>query len=233
MLYNPPKYYIELHIEQGPVLEREGFQIGIPTGIVSLRVLEVTMKGESNQAGPTPISYRKDALIGLSKIAYRFRDYALKKEDKLRITIGIVNVKPNVYNAIPGEVKFTVDIRSYDDNVLENATNYVINEIKSVSDEENLDVSIETKWTARKVEFDKDVIGIIENSCKKLNLKYKLMWSWAGHDAQYMTRISRVGMIFVPSVNGRSHTKEEYTKDEDLINGLRVLEETVKALDER
>jgi N-carbamoyl-L-amino-acid hydrolase len=144
-----------------------------------------------------------------------------------------VNVKPNVYNAIPGEVKFTVDIRSYDDNVLENATNYVINEIKSVSDEENLDVSIETKWTARKVEFDKDVIGIIENSCKKLNLKYKLMWSWAGHDAQYMTRISRVGMIFVPSVNGRSHTKEEYTKDEDLINGLRVLEETVKALDER
>jgi N-carbamoyl-L-amino-acid hydrolase len=67
LLYNSPKYYIELHIEQGPVLEREGFQIGIPTGIVSLRVLEVTMKGESNQAGPTPISYRKDALIGLSK----------------------------------------------------------------------------------------------------------------------------------------------------------------------
>jgi N-carbamoyl-L-amino-acid hydrolase len=233
LLYNPPKYYIELHIEQGPVLEREGFQIGIPVGIVSLRVLEVTMKGESNQAGPTPMSYRKDALIGLSKIAYRFRDYALKKEDKLRITIGVVDVKPNIYNAIPGEVKFTVDIRSYDDNILENATSYVINEIKSVSDEENLDVSIETKWTAKKVEFDKDIIGIIENSCKKLNLKYKLMWSWAGHDAQYMTRISRVGMIFVPSVNGRSHTKEEYTKDEDLINGLRVLEETVKALDER
>lgn len=233
LMYNPPDYYLELHIEQGPVLEREGFNIGIPVGIVSLRVLDIIFKGESNQAGPTPMSYRKDALIALSKIAYRVRDYALKRDEKLRITIGIVDVKPNVYNAIPGEVHFTIDIRSYEDSVLESATAYVTDLIKSTAEEEDLEHSVNVKWTAKRVNFDKEVIGLIEESCKELNLKYKLMWSWAGHDAQYMTKISRVGMIFVPSVNGRSHTKEEFTRDEDLINGLKVLELTVRKIDER
>ncbi|BFI74511.1 M20 family metallo-hydrolase [Sulfurisphaera ohwakuensis] len=233
LMYNQPDYYLELHIEQGPILEREGFNIGIPVGIVSLRVLDVIFKGESNQAGPTPMSYRKDALIALSKIAYRVRDYALKRDERLRITIGVVDVKPNVYNAIPGEVHFTIDIRSYEDSVLESATAYVTDLIKNTAEEEDLEHSVNVKWTAKRVNFDKEVIGLIEESCKELNLKYKLMWSWAGHDAQYMTRISRVGMIFVPSVNGRSHTKEEFTKDEDLINGLKVLELTVRKIDER
>ncbi len=233
LMHDPPRYYLELHIEQGPVLEREGYQIGIPLGIVNIRVLEIKFAGEANQAGPTPMALRRDAVLAMARFIEFIRDYALIRDsnERLRATVGIINVKPGIYNVIPSEVSFTLDIRSPYEDEVNKAVTYVIDVGRAIA--EDLGVGFEHRdlFMHGKVEFDREVIRTIEDTCRDLGLRYRFMWSWAGHDAQYMARISRVGMIFVPSVNGRSHTKEEFTKNEDLINGLKVLAETVRRLD--
>ncbi|AOL16767.1 Zn-dependent hydrolase [Sulfolobus sp. A20] len=230
--YNKPKYYIELHIEQGPILEEEGYQIGIPLGIVGLSVYEFTFRGQSSQAGPTPMSRRRDALIGASKFTTRVRDLVRSKGDSVRATVGIINVLPNVYNAIPRVATLTLDVRSIEKNEREKTINEAINIAKEIADEEKLEVSYRHLWTAEGVDFDKEVINAIERACKELNIRYKFMYSWAGHDAQYMTRISKVGMIFIPSHLGISHAKEEFSSDQDMTNGLNVLEKTINILGE-
>lgn len=230
LVYNKPEYYLELHIEQGPILEEEGYQIGIPLGIVGLTVYEFTFKGQSSQAGPTPMNRRRDALVGASKFVTRIRDFA-KNEEDLRATVGILNVKPNIYNAIPREVKLTLDVRSPNKNKMEMAINKAIEISKEIAEEENLEIKYSHLWTAEQVKFDEDIIKTIEKACKELNMRYKFMYSWAGHDAQYMTRISKVGMIFIPSHLGISHAKEEYSSDEDMVNGLKVLQKTIELLD--
>ncbi|WP_338604504.1 Zn-dependent hydrolase [Sulfolobus tengchongensis] len=230
LVYNKPKYYVELHIEQGPILEEEGYQIGIPMGIVGLSVYEFTFIGQASQAGPTPMNRRKDALVGASKFITSVRDYARSK-DNLRATVGIVNVKPNVYNAIPREVRLTLDIRSTEKSEIDKAASELINMAKKIADEEKLEIRYNHLWTANPVGFSDEVINAIQKACEELNMRYKFMYSWAGHDAQYMTRISRVGMIFIPSHLGISHAKEEFSSDEDMLNGLRVLEKVIELLD--
>ncbi|QXJ31226.1 Zn-dependent hydrolase [Saccharolobus shibatae] len=230
LMYRKPKYYLELHIEQGPVLEEEGYQIGIPLGIAGLSVYEITFKGQSSQAGPTPMDRRRDALVGASKFVTSVRDYA-KRQENLRATVGILNVKPNIYNAIPREVRLTVDVRSIERNRIDQAINELVDIAKRIADDERLEVEYRHLWTANPVNFSEEVISIIERACKELGMTYKFMYSWAGHDAQYMTKISKVGMIFIPSHLGISHAKEEFSSDEDMLNGLRVLEKVVKLLD--
>ncbi|QGA68304.1 Zn-dependent hydrolase [Sulfolobus sp. E11-6] len=230
LMYRKPKYYLELHIEQGPVLEEEGYQIGIPLGIAGLSIYEIVFKGQSNQAGPTPMNRRRDALVGASKFVTSVRDYA-KRQENLRATVGILNVKPNVYNAIPREVRLTVDVRSVEKNKIDQAISELVEIAKRIADDERLEIEYKHLWTANPVSFSEEVITIIERACKELGMRYKLMYSWAGHDAQYMAKISKVGMIFIPSHLGISHAKEEFSSDEDMLNGLRVLEKTVELLD--
>ncbi|AAK42829.1 Zn-dependent hydrolase [Saccharolobus solfataricus] len=229
LMHMKPNYYLELHIEQGPILEEEGYQIGIPLGIAGLSVYEFTFKGQSSQTGPTPMDRRRDALVGASKFVVSVRDHA-KKQENLRATVGILNVKPNVYNAIPREVRLTVDVRSIERNRIDHTINEFVNIAKSIADDEKLEVEYRHLWTANPVSFSDEVISVIERACKELSMRYKFMYSWAGHDAQYMTKISKVGMIFIPSHLGISHAKEEYSSDEDMLNGLRVLEKAVELL---
>ncbi|WP_176586702.1 M20 family metallo-hydrolase [Sulfolobus acidocaldarius] len=230
IIHDKPKFYLELHIEQGPVLEEEGYQIGIPLGIVGLTVCEFKFKGQSSQAGPTPMDRRRDALVGASKFITNIRDYARRTSD-LRATVGIVNLKPNIYNAIPGEVTLTLDLRSIEKEDRERALREAKRLAEEIADQEKLEVEEKHLWTAEQVKFDKEVVSVIEKACNQLGLKYKFLYSWAGHDAQYMTRVSRVGMIFIPSHLGISHSKEEYSSDRDMVNGLRVLAKTVELLD--
>ncbi|PVU77859.1 Zn-dependent hydrolase [Sulfolobus islandicus] len=230
LMYRKPRYYLELHIEQGPVLEEEGYQIGIPLGIAGLSVYEITFKGQSSQAGPTPMDRRRDALVGASKFVTSIRDYA-KRQENLRATVGILNVKPNIYNAIPREVRLTTDVRSIERNKIDQAINELVEIAKRIADDERLEVEYRHLWTANPVSFSEEVISIVERACRELGMRYKFMYSWAGHDAQYMTKISKVGMIFIPSHLGISHAKEEFSSNEDMLNGLRVLEKVVELLD--
>jgi N-carbamoyl-L-amino-acid hydrolase len=232
LVNRPPKYYLELHIEQGPELDSEGYQIGIPLGIVSIRNWECMFRGESNHAGTTPMEARRDPLIAFSKLAQRVREYALRRK-LVRATIGRVDVYPGIHNVIPGEIRFSLEARSPESRYLEDFERFVRKQGDAISDEEGVEFELREAFMLRGVRFDGDMISVVEEVCKSLGLRYKKMWSWAGHDAQHMARISKTGMIFVPSVGGKSHSRDEYTRDEDMINGLRVLLETVLRLDKK
>jgi len=229
---NPPKYYVELHIEQGPELHSGGYDIGIPQGIVGLKTVEIVFKGRQDHAS-SPSYMRKDSLIGLSKVALRLREYTLKNQDRLRTTIGYLDLQPGRFNVVPGYARFTIDLRSYEPRYIEETSNYISKLISSVAEEEGLEYSIKELWYIDRIVFDKEVVETIEASCSELGFKCKKMWSWAGHDAQHMARISRVGMIFVPSINGISHSKDEYTPDEDLIKGLLLLANVIVELNKK
>lgn len=190
-MYNKPRYYVELHIEQGSVLESEGYDIGIPIGIVGLTAYEFKIKGQSSQAGPTPMSKRKDSLVGAAKVIAKIREYINAWEDRVRATVGIINNTPNVYNAIPGETSFTVDVRSINKDAREKAIKEIIEIAEDIAKKENLNFEYKHLWTADEVKFSPETINTIELACRDLELKYKYMCSWAGHDAQYITRISK------------------------------------------
>lgn len=227
---NPPRFYIELHVEQGPELYREGFDIGVPVGVVGIRVFEFKLKGVGGHAA-TPIAWRRDALMALSKLALRLREFSLLKGDRVRVTIGRVLLEPGISNVVPRDVTFTVDIRSYDEGLLEETAGYLKEACDLIAVEEGVDVSYRELWRLDRTLFDRDVVNVIKESCVDLGYKCKEMWSWAGHDAVYVSRVSKTGMIFVPSVNGVSHTMDEYTRDEDLVKGLLVLLATILNLD--
>ena len=227
---NPPRFYVELHVEQGPELYREGYDIGIPQGIVGLKALEVTFKGRQTHAS-NPVASRRDPVVGMSKAILRLREYALKNQDRLRVTVGYVNIQPGKFNIVPAESRIIVDIRSYEPQMLREAVEYTVKASREAGEEEGLNVEVRELWTIERTLFDRDVIDTIESSCQELGFKCKKMWSWAGHDAQNMARIAKTGMIFVPSLEGLSHTKEEYTSEDDLVKGLLVLAETILRLD--
>jgi len=228
--YQNPNYYLELHIEQGPVLEREGFQIGIPKGIVHLIEERYTFVGEANQAGPTPMKYRKDALVAASRFIFGVREMAKNSASDLVMTVGQIQNIPNVYNVIPGKVSLTLDIRSPEKEVAEEYSSRTKELAEKIASEEGVSLTKERLWVFERTIFDEDLIKEIEKACQSLGFKYKIMESWAGHDAYHMSKITRTAMIFIPSHNGRSHCKEEYSSDEDLIRGFKVLEKTVESL---
>ncbi len=222
--------YLELHIEQGPVLELEGYQIGIPRGIVTMVVNRVSFTGESNQAGPTPMKVRKDALVAASRFNVAVRDLTKQSGKELVMTVGKLNNYPNAYNVIPGKVELNLDTRSPEKYIAEEYSSMAGEIAEKISEEEGVSLKFERQWITETTIFDEDMKKEIEKSCRELNLKYKYLYSWPGHDAQYMNRVVPTAMIFIPSHNGRSHTKEEFTSDEDLINGFNVLYKTVQNL---
>lgn len=228
--YLKPEYYIEPHIEQGPILEKEGYIIGIPVGIVTDIVENYTFAGESNQAGPTPMNMRKDALVGASKFIFQIYELARKIAPNLVMTVGDIKNLPNVYNVIPGSVKLTLDIRSPDKKLAYQHSKIAKDMAEQIASENGLNLTHEVAWRLDTTLFDQELTKTIEKVCKQLNLKYKFIYSWPTHDAMYMNKITRTAMIMIPSHNGRSHTKEEYSRDSDLISGLKVLKNTLNKL---
>jgi N-carbamoyl-L-amino-acid hydrolase len=222
--------YLELHIEQGPVLELEGYQIGIPRGIVTMVVNNVSFTGESNQAGPTPMKVRKDALVAASRFNVAVRDLAKQSGKELVMTVGKLNNYPNAYNVIPGKVELNLDTRSPEKSIAEEYSSMAGEIAEKISKEEGVSLKFERQWVTETTIFDEDMKKEIEKSCRDLNLKYKYLYSWPGHDAQYMNRVVPTAMIFIPSHNGRSHTMEEFSSDQDLLNGYSVLKRTVEHL---
>ena len=222
--------YLELHIEQGPVLELEGYQIGIPRGIVTMVVNNISFTGESNQAGPTPMKVRRDALVAASRFNVAVRDLAKQSGKELVMTVGKLNNYPNAYNVIPGKVELNLDTRSPEKSIAEEYSSMAGEIAEKISGEEGVSLKFERQWSTETTIFDEDMKKEIEKSCRDLNLKYKYLYSWPGHDAQYMNRVVPTAMIFIPSHNGRSHTMEEFSSDEDLLNGYSVLKRTVEHL---
>jgi beta-ureidopropionase / N-carbamoyl-L-amino-acid hydrolase len=224
--------FIELHIEQGGILERENIQIGVVEGIVGIEDWEVTIEGFANHAGTTPMNMRHDALLSAAKLIIAVNEVITEREGRQVGTVGKISVQPGAYNVVPGKVVLGLEIRdlSYDKiwelfHEIEKRAAVIATSNGTTITFKNQLLGATPALTAKSIQ-DK-----IVQSAKTLGLTYKYMQSGAGHDAQDMALIAPIGMIFVPSIGGISHSPKEFTKAVDMANGANVLLQTILALD--
>ncbi|MGM1049755.1 MAG: allantoate deiminase [Bacillota bacterium] len=222
-LRNDLKAFVEIHIEQGSVLETEQKPVGVVHSIVGQRRFTVEVIGEANHAGTTPMSYRKDAVQAASAMINDVINRADKHGDPLVATIGKIEVKPNVVNVVPGYALFTMDIRHTEKDALVQFTEEITTSLKNIAEERKVELKIDMWMDADPVPMDKHVVEVIERECREQGLNYKLMHSGAGHDAQILAPFVPSAMIFVPSRQGISHNPAEYTEPHDLAEGVKVL----------
>lgn len=221
------KYFIELHVEQGGVLEANNYSIGIVEHIVGQRRFIIEILGQANHAGTTPMSYRKDALHAASQIIWFIMDLADGYGDPLVATVGKIESFPNSTNVVPSRVVFTLDIRHTCKDTLVKFTKDVENLINKISNNMHISSNIEMYMDEDPVAMDADLTKIIIEQCKSKGLNFKLMHSGAGHDSQIFAPHIPTGLIFVPSKNGVSHSPLEYTEPEDLVEGIKAIIETL------
>ena len=219
----PLHAYFEYHIEQGPVLERQGKIIGVPKGIVCLHWYDVYLEGESNQVGPTPMEGRRDALCAAAEMILKVNDLPSKMGGNMVATVGEIRNYPNSRNIIPGSVHFTVDIRSWDDDLASRAWDDLKEDMKEIAEKRGCTLRVEDTWRVGHAEFDKSLVRLILETSDALGYASLPMISGAGHDASYMNRLAPTAMIFVPSIKGRSHVEAEKTSWEDCEAGANVL----------
>ncbi len=227
--------YIELHIEQGPVLEAKKIPVGIVTGIAAPIRYELKIIGRSSHSGATPMNKRADALAGASEIILGIEEIASKKVgDTTVATVGFANVVPGVLNVIPGEVVLGVDIRDIDNKNLEKADKLINNLIKNVLKKRGLSYELKQLTKDTPVKLSDEIIKLIKDEAKKLGIKVAELPSGAGHDAMNMLSVAKtVGMIFVPCVNGISHNTAEEINMEDVYKATEVLTNTLIELSNR
>jgi N-carbamoyl-L-amino-acid hydrolase len=219
----PPLAYVELHIEQGPVLEAAGITIGVATGVQGISWTELTVTGQSNHAGTTPMALRHDAGYAAAEIAVFARRLAIELGYPQVATVGRIALHPNLVNVVAARATLTVDLRNTDDRVLREAERRLLAFCDELAASEG--VSVDQRSLARfaPVEFDDHVIALVEETACAHGLSTMRMPSGAGHDAQMLARICPAGMVFVPSVRGISHNPAELTDDDDLEAGANVL----------
>lgn len=225
------KNFIELHIEQGPVLEAAGVDVGIVETIVGIQELEIIIKGRPDHAGTTPMDMRADAFLAASKAAVTANEAAVAAGEGTVATVGKLEVKPGSFNIVPAEVDFFVDIRSRKQSCIDAVREAIVEKLEALT-AENSGLSYELKMMleTKPVDTSKEVCGFLEESAEALGLSGKRMLSGAGHDAMVMADISEIGLVFVPSKGGRSHCPEEWTDYEQLQKGIEVVCMTIEKL---
>ncbi|MGH7314970.1 MAG: Zn-dependent hydrolase [Candidatus Rokuibacteriota bacterium] len=219
----PVRAYLELHIEQGPILEEERIPLGVVEGIVAIAWSRVTIHGVQDHAGPTPMRIRHDALVAAAEIVSGVRDVTRRIGGDLVGTVGRLDVTPNIPNAIPGRVSLSVDFRDSDESRLDRALSMLDRVVRAAARREGVRAEVEHYWRVPRTPFDADVVGAVEAAAVTLGCGHRRILSGAGHDAQYMAAICPTGMIFVPSSGGRSHCEEEFTALDDVEHGANAL----------
>ena len=215
-----PDVFLELHIEQGPTLDRDGLAIGIVEKVQGIKWLEFTIKGQANHAGPTPMNMRHDAGLLASRINVFVRDLT-HKYPTLHATGGFIEYFPNQINIIPGRARIGVDLRSPQKETLEKAESDLIAFVGE--DHEGVQVFTKKLTDVSPVDFDAQVVDAIEEAIQSLKLASHRMTSGASHDAQLMAGLCPTAMIFIPSKDGISHDTREFSTSEDCVNGANVL----------
>lgn len=223
--------YLELHIEQGGTLERTGRDIGTVVGIVGLRWFTVTVTGFANHAGTTPMDQRQDALLAASKFAVALNEAVRAEPGRQVVTVGRMIPSPNTQNVIPGRVETSIDLRDLDEAKLDR----FVARFRQIASEigQSTGTSFEFKELVRSkpAMSDDRLMAAIDASAESLRLSAQRMPSGAGHDAQELALICPMAMIFVPSVGGISHSPREFTKPQDVANGVDVLMNAVRRAD--
>ena len=223
--------YIELHIEQGGLLEKAGKQIGVVQGIVGLRWFEVTIVGFANHAGATPMDQRQDAMLAAAKFTVAVNDAVRAEPGRQVATVGRMVVSPNTTNVIPGQVVMTVDLRDLDQQKIEHFTEVFERLARDIGAATKTTFAFKRLTDSRPAISDPQVMSWIESSATALGLSSQRMPSGAGHDAQELAHIAPMAMIFIPSVGGISHSPKEFSRAADIANGADVLLNAVMAAD--
>jgi allantoate deiminase len=215
--------FIELHIEQGPLLEQAGLPVGIVTGITGPREYWVTVTGRSDHAGARPMDMRRDPMAGAAEIITGVINTAHRMGRPAVTTVGRIAADPNLGPAVPEQVTFTVDARHPDPQ--QRAVLFAWHEalMHEVAIRRDLEISWNITWDHQPEPCDAELVTLLETSAEKLGVPHMLIPSGAGHDAQQMAKVARIAMIFVRSKDGRSHTPAEFTSVEDATAGIEVL----------
>jgi allantoate deiminase len=221
--------YLELHIEQGPVLEQEGLDLGIVSGIAGLLGFRVRLAGEANHAGTTPMASRRDALAGAARIVLELRDEARSRGD-MTANVGILTVAPGGFNVIPGTAEFTIDARAGDANAFARAEKFVRETLERVAAEEQLELEVTETHCKQPTPLDPELQELLTRAAAAEGAIARSMPSGAGHDAMVLAKHVPAAMLFVPSRGGISHSPDEYTSPEQCELGARVLARAVRAL---
>jgi N-carbamoyl-L-amino-acid hydrolase len=228
-----PYAYLELHIEQGPILDQERIPLGIVDGVVGISWQEITVIGTANHAGTTPINHRRDAGLAAAKLIIKIREIAESIDGNQRATCGMINFHPNAINVIPGRAVFTVDLRNDDESSLYEAEQRIANYSRELESSENITIQLRRLENVPAVKFHPYIVAEIEKAADDLGIPFRRMISGAGHDAQLMAGICPAAMIFVPSMGGISHSPAEYTSPEELEVGANILLRSAISLAEK
>ena len=225
--------YFELHIEQGPYLDRSGTPIGVVTGITGRAVFEVEIEGKANHAGTTPMSSRRDALVSASKLVLAIQKMAAEQEICRVSTVGSIKAVPNAVNVIPGSASIGLEFRDTDMEALAAAEQ----ELQRITDQAVIDDAVDIDVIRHRfttsVPITPDMQAMVAEAAENCGFEWESLPSGAGHDAQAVANIAPVAMIFVPSLDGISHSKEEYSTPQDCANGAQVLLELLLLADDR
>jgi N-carbamoyl-L-amino-acid hydrolase len=215
--------FIELHVEQGPFLFETGIDIGVVEGIQGIAWWHGEYLGEANHAGTTPIRYRKDSLLACAELCCKLRSMAESHGENSVSTMGRIQVEPDIINVIPQKTKFTIDFRQYDNHDFLSGKGKVEDLVREVAEKHGLKYSLENVADIEPVRFNSSMVKLVETTAKELKMSYTRMHSGAGHDAGLLSHICPTSMIFIPSIKGKSHSPEEETSDEAIINGANLL----------
>ncbi|MEM9042615.1 MAG: Zn-dependent hydrolase [Actinomycetota bacterium] len=225
-----PHSFVELHIEQGPVLEDEGIRIGAVESVQGISWTELTITGRSCHAGTTPMRLRRDPGVVASRINVFVRELCERYGGAQVGTCGVITPRPNLVNVVPNEVVLTVDLRNTDESILQKAEAEVTAFVEEAAEAEGCTVESRSLARFEPVGFDERVISTVESTATELGLSVRRMPSGAGHDAQMLARVCPTAMVFTPSVDGISHNVSEYTEPADLTAGADVLLQTMLTL---
>ena len=225
-----PHAFVELHIEQGPMLEANQVRIGAVTSVQGISWQEVIVLGQSNHAGTTPMSLRHDPAYVAAEITVFLRNLAKDLGGDQVCTVGKIDLHPNLTNVVPARATLTLDVRNTDEKLLQIAESKIKDFLAQIAISEGVQIKTRQLVRFEPVIFDDSVIDLVESIAKEQNNSVQRMPSGAGHDAQMLARVCPAGMIFVPSVKGISHNAAEFTDEADLNAGANILLHTMLAL---
>ena len=224
---HPLSAFFELHIEQGPILEAEAKQIGVVTGVQGMRWFEATIIGQESHTGTTPMDRRKNALLGAARLVERIDAIARANPPLAVGTVGLIEVKPNSRNVVPGEVFLTIDLRHPETAVLDAMEQAVMQAAREVCDPFGLAGTVSKIWDEPPTRFDPGCIAAVRRAAETSGYSFRDMVSGAGHDSVYVARVAPAAMIFVPCRDGISHNEAEFSSKEQCAAGAQVLLQAV------
>lgn len=221
------KAYLELHIEQGPILEAKAKPIGVVTSIAAPSRFKAIFTGQADHSGTTPMEMRKDALVAAAEFIIALeqlcRRYSRMEKGRVVGTVGAIKIEPGVINAVPGAAELSVDIRSITATAKRRVVRLVEAKIRAIASRRNISVEIIPIREEEPVPLDKRLVHLLRECCERRNVSYEVMPSGAGHDAMQMAKIAPAGMLFIPSRRGISHSPLEWSDPKDICLGTQLL----------